>query len=400
MRRLPESVEEVQPPPIFSVSQISSSEGCGLRLVLGETGDASALPAHPAGKIGRVVHDFVNDTIRENPSSLNREKLGDRLEERLHSFEVHLDGRKSFPVIGDLLDTITPLQWARKRSRALDMLHRSIPPEDTTISPESSGSTRGRAEPVSIADIDRKGAWTEISGSDEKLRLKGRIDLLIVRDREVEIHDFKTGRIFERESKNIKPSLVRQMWLYGLMVKRVRPDDRVSLYLHGDRVHEISFSEDERNRVRALLQSRYRQLGTDGSARAEEIAEPGSECFFCQFRHRCTAYQDFAPEHWNEDDPKLPYDSWGRVEEVDVATDGYLNLTMVDDAGRQIRVLRLDQRRPVSIEAGRRLWFFGLESVAGAGSSYRARHPVNFYEIAQSRKADRAWSLRAYLGES
>lgn len=394
---LPDAVNEVRVPAVFSVSHVASSEGCSLRLALRETDQGSTLPAHPTGRLGRVVHRFIDRAVRSAPPETHRQELGESLESCLQSSRLHLDGKESSPVIGNLLDTVSPLQWARKKSRVLDAVQRSIRLREQSWSPDVEKRGYHDQEKAFLQDLEGPGAWTEVSVEDSELRLKGRMDLVVLREGEVEVHDFKTGRIHKRGSDQIKRSFVEQMWMYGLLASRSKPDKEVSLFVHSDQTHRIPFSERKRDRALGILQNKFEELGVAGArVNAEDTANPGMECFLCQYRHRCASYQKYVEEYWEEDDQRLPPDSWGRVEEVDRTEDRHVNLTLREDSGRMVRVLRLDRRRFSRIGIEKKLWLFGLKAVETMGENQRVSSAKNFYEIARTRKSDRAWSLCVY----
>jgi CRISPR/Cas system-associated exonuclease Cas4 (RecB family) len=368
-------------------------------LALRERNHVSGLPINPEARIGKAIHSFIERAIRHAPSESDREELGRRLENSIRSKKLHLNGNESFPVIGNLLDAITPLQWVRKKSRALDAIHRSESSNERTSPPNSEADDRQENKEISLSDLESPGSWTEISIQDGKLRLKGRMDLVVMREGVVEIHDFKTGRIHERGSGQIKSSLVNQMWMYGLLVKRARPEDDISLFLHSDDIHEIPFTDQEQDRALSSLRSKREGLETDDTIRAEDVANPGKECSLCQFRHRCPIYEKYAAKHWEKADRRLPSDTWGYVEKMEKTKNEHINLTITDDIGHRVRILRLDRRRSDHIDVDEKLWFFGLKTVNRKVARQRIGSPKNFCEISRTRRADRAWSLRIYSGK-
>jgi hypothetical protein len=91
----------------------------------------------------------------------------------------------------------------------------------------------------------------------------------------------------------------------------------------------------------------------------------------------------------------LPLDVWGTVERIDSNGDKFVDLTLWDAGGRQVKVFRLRDTHVAGMRAGAQIWLFDLSASVTdlRGSSWR--HPLNFYEMADS-ASDRAWSLHVF----
>jgi len=197
----------------------------------------------------------------------------------------------------------------------------------------------------------------------------------------VEIVDFKSGRLFDEEG-GLLPEATQQLRLYGLIAHEAGYRS-VQLFLEADERHSVPWGDDEREATRSDLQAKLEELPADVQVEAIRLARPGPNCRTCRLRPACTAYLDWAEEQ-RRDGTKaagLPLDAWGRIERCTDGSSG-VRIELRDSAGRLSIVEGIRVERGVrDLNIGEHLYFFELERTGGAFRHGKAMPPLNFHEV-------------------
>ena len=160
---------------------------------------------------------------------------------------------------------------------------------------------------------------------------------------------------------------------------------------------EVPFGATEEDETEKWLSECLAQLPARVTADADSLASPGAACEFCVYRHVCPAYLRAAPEYWKVTAPvRMPLDTWGTVDKIDLVTNGQCNATLRDAAGRTVKVFGLLQSRLSMAREGDGIWLFGLRTRDRRGSVDSWHHPLNFFEIAEDDPFAQAWSLQVF----
>jgi hypothetical protein len=93
---------------------------------------------------------------------------------------------------------------------------------------------------------------------------------------------------------------------------------------------------------------------------------------------------------------RMPLDTWGTVDKIDLVTNGQCNATLRDAAARTVKVFGLLQSRLSVAQEGDRIWLFGLRTRDRRGSVDGWYHPLNFFEVAEDDPFAQAWSLQVF----
>lgn len=386
--QLPSPIDVVAAPESYSVTAITSSDGCRLRAVLSCSKTwHPRLPSGPGAAIGSLVHEVREKweeglTDAESPAALfdrvHRETCEKLLRDPL---------RRHF---ADLEATRTRSEWARIRRLALG--------DPAPLTPKPMPSTEVKS--VSKKPVGLR-VGSEVDLASISLNLYGRADRV---DRAPDgawvVRDYKTGSALGPDGE-IREIYALQMQCYGLMILDEAPSATVRLILDDGEEHEVPFGPDAEDTVRARVDALMAVMPPAHVAvEAPSLASPGASCAMCNFRLACASYRDAAPRWWRsypDGVDRIPGDTWGHV--VGVTVNGTLSLVLDDVAGRRVSVDRLDSRHELdAVEPGSSLWLFALNAAGrGRGNDGRRYQPRNFYELPRDRWEQRAWAATAYV---
>nr|WP_255356374.1 PD-(D/E)XK nuclease family protein [Lysobacter sp. Root983] len=234
----------------------------------------------------------------------------------------------------------------------------------------------------------------------QALRLRGRADRVRRLTPEIlEVRDFKSGATLDQESK-VKPEIALQLMAYGLMVLERHPNTTIRLIVDDGEERNVAFHPVAREQARETLRQLVNGLPPAGIVSGETLANPGSSCRNCPYRHTCSAYLTIAPTWWKSypnDVEYVPFDIWGTLTEIRQIED--LASARLTDAGcRRVRVDGLDRRHGVSLAPlGSTLFFFGLQATGPSWDFDGGRfHPRSFHEIPRDRWERRAWTATSF----
>jgi hypothetical protein len=389
--RLPQPLSHVEVPRTFSPSQLAFGRHCLLRAVMGSTREASALTSHPAAAIGSAFHRLIEMAVRGDIP-----RQGTVADDTERTLEHLLDGEaarlsKLWPTsVPDLRSIFPPLVWRRKRRVVLDLAESYVSGRIPT--PMAAAADRPR-RPESLPST---GCWSEVTISVPELRLAGRADLVEREPGQITIRDLKTGRVVSDDSA-LLPHIEVQMRLYGLMARRLWPDAKIRLVVDDGTERDVPFQQTDEEDSTSWLDSVLARLPIDAGVIADSLATPGEACEGCPYRHLCPAYRRQTPELWRtEASFRLPLDVWGNVVNVSPRENAASDVTLLDAAGRIVKVFGLLNARISGLRQGERLWLFGLRTRDRRGGPSRWRQPRNFFELSDDDQFARAWTVESF----
>lgn len=397
MKRIPLPVQRVEIPNYFSPTALVQSGECILKVVLGSRqNDAPRLPSHPAAELGKVLHTLLERSVS---GAIHCDSLPEELSRLLVQTEQRLSENPETAHFVPLSETLSLVGWHNKR-RDILMAVEAI---RSSFDNRNSECTRLRGEDkprVFSSSWPSAGRYAEVVVEAEELRLRGRLDSLEVEGHdEITIRDYKTGKIVGMDG-TVDSKIVKQLRIYALAIASIRPNATLrALVSSGRETHEIGLGEDELTCVREWLRDLLNRLPIGETVESQSLANPGQSCRFCQHRHVCPSYLEYAPTVWRDGtlDGPLPNDVWGVATKVDVEND-FISVEIRDPVGRRVRVSRLAARHaiPTRLPEETPIYFFGLGNSGKGVSNGRHFGPRNFFEIPIDDFGERAWSLAVF----
>lgn len=399
LRNLPAPILQVTVPQMFSVSAVAYSDACLLKAIFQSSSHKVGLLRGPRAWIGIIAHTLVERAVRstKRTGNITFDELARDLDFLLDDARARLSGNRATAHYSDLPRTMSPLAWYRKRRAILDIAYETAGRARLHGgSPESRGHGNFRFENL-IGD----GHWVEVPIEVSELRLKGRMDMFDRRGTEAGITDIKSGHL-EDEYGEIIERAIRQIRLYGLMVNWQDTKMNVTLTIHTGVERPVTFDSDIRDETLDWLRSITDQLLPGSSVFCDSLAHVGPDCKWCDMRVRCIRYLREAPSLWASNlDWPLPLDIWGTIERIDSNSDDddFVDLTLWDSGGRQIKIFHLRYFHVAGMSPGDRIWLFNLLASNSELRGRPWRHPLNFYEIGDS-AGNRGWSLHVFSDSS
>lgn len=389
---LPDPVREVTIPYWFSISQIVLARDCSMRFLLQLQKHVKPLPLGPWAELGKIFHTLlehaVKGLIEDHESSV--ESLCHYLDRLLNEARMILEKDPHTASYADLATTMTPLAWERKRESLVELAF-----EFSQRQRRQKYSDYPGANGFSFENAKGNGRWAEVAIQVPSLRLRGRIDLLEREGEDTRIIDLKSGRITGAD-QDVKPEITTQLLLYGIMTQTLDPNARVALVVNDGEEHEIPFDSVVCSETHAWLRGILDSLPAGKNVPADEHSKVGPNCRWCSTRHVCERYLREAPYLWTQETEwELPLDTWGSVEKFMMKSDDLVDVTLLDDAGRHVKIFGLRQVHLGKIKAGERIWMFGLATSRSSLYKNSWRHPLNFHEIDFDGR-NRAWSLAVF----
>jgi len=392
---LPDPIRQVVIPETFSVSQIVAADDCFLKVLMAtQRTSGERLRPNPSAELGKVFHSLLENAVKgfsagEETSLESLERILDRL---LEETRKRLERDLSTSSYADLTHTLTPLAWERKRRSLVDAAFEFL----DSLRHRKEMFTGTRKLEFNIKNAKGNGRWVEVPIHIPTLRLRGRIDVLERIDEDIKIVDLKSGRI-EDICGEIKPKIVLQLRLYGILVQNLYPSARVTLVVNDGMEHMLPFDPAIIEETKAWLWSKMNLLVTEAIHPAKKFAKVGSDCRWCDIRHRCENYLREVPGLWGREiDWPLPLDTWGIVERLTPKNDGLVDLTILDVAGRRVKICSVREIHLTGLVVGKHVWLFDLATSRPALRWNSWMHPLNFYEIGDSSTRDMAWSLGVF----
>lgn len=208
------------------------------------------------------------------------------------------------------------------------------------------------------------GTHSELEIRAEKLRLTGRIDLVVVDDKDVTMVDFKTGAE--------DPGHADQVRLYALLWyldEKSNPDSRPATKL------ELAYSSHARSvepldsaaltALRAAMVERVAAADEVTTAAAPSPTPSVEVCQFCQVKHLCDTYWPRIPPKVSEETTEEWFDFEGRVIRPQGSRSWFLE---ADDA---TQVLVRTVKTNVSFPIGEKVRLLGVRRTIDPDSDTR-----------------------------
>jgi hypothetical protein len=251
----------------------------------------------------------------------------------------------------------------------------------------------------SLAGVLKRGSRAaEVPFESASLRIRGRLDFVSVRDNEVTLSDFKSGRVIDPDGK-VNDETSRQLRLYALAIRELAPEKKVTLRVVSRGGESVQcFDEEAKIETTQWLSKITDVLAVGARMTAEDLAIIGPQCARCDIRPICPVYLDALAELWKRGDTPfgLPLDTVGTVTDVREQGDGYFSVKIVDLAGRTVKIHRLSPEHRSSVSIDRKLLLFDLASIETKMPSTGWRHPRNFHEAAMLPTERTAWTMRVF----
>ncbi len=389
LKALPEAVEGVTVPRMFSPSTFASLMRCPLKEIHALS-EEEMLPPSPLAILGDVIHEVMSEvragrTFRDRSMTEYVEELFER---KVRCEEERLSGDARTKRLVPLRRAVGKSEYQNRRAR-LRKWANSLSGDDRDEATESSPkkSRAHDADEPKRVDTARIPLGAERTIRVSSLRLSGRPDL-IERDEHGTYHvtDFKTGHVLDRAGEP-RADYALQVRLYALMLQRIDENASLRLWLEGSERTEVPWDENLAAETMERLRSVAEHLLADQVLRAADIASPGAHCGSCRIRHRCVRYRDIAPIWWAGKSSRqavAPFDIWGKLLEVLPEREGTVTLTLRDAAGRVARVSGI--RADVAC-SNDQVWLFELQPTQVLPHHGVFVHPQNFH----ARRPNRAW---------
>lgn len=387
--------EVVREGPIW-VSDFASILECPLRVLATRSeSEPDLLPSRPEAKLGAVLHELIADGTSAAPMQLSDFKA--RVTDLLARDEHRLDSIAACQVRVGIRDVVAPAEFTNR----LGMAWRTIRESYSAGRPVHTGQRAGGRGEVTMRDrrsLREPGTYLEYPLHSTDRTLSGRPDRIDVdRADSVRIVEYKTGRALDGDGEPLERHRT-QLEAYGWLVRsHVGGDPDIELVLIGQNGEWSSlYSDSAHARMADLVREAASLTPADERLSAADLARPGSACLGCRARSRCTAYLEWAPQQWvEEDNSGLPLDTWGEVETISVADNGFGTIHIRNSAG-QLDCIHAVPRRLMAtgLGAGERIAFFELLRAELRRGGSRPRN----FRIAGERRHDGAHSAAAYSG--
>jgi hypothetical protein len=238
---------------------------------------------------------------------------------------------------------------------------------------------------------------TEYVVSSKRLDIEGRIDLLErLSANSVRITEFKSGRSFVYPG-HVSRATQLQLASYGALWKDQSPTDSIMLrVLARDGEWVCAFTEPLSEEIESLLEELSIRLPRGREVEPAELARPGDACALCVHRMSCDSYRHWATTQWSSNVAQLPYDTWGRIQSIDVITDSLANISVRDAAARYVRVVNVPLTLIGNAKPGNAIEAANLRSSeTGRGKAY----PFNFYVADRHRTFRSAFSVAINISD-
>lgn len=340
--RLTEPTEWAGPPEKYSYSSMKQMSVCLLQWQLGRSkyNELKRYPERPseAAYVGVLVHEILNKLFRAmaiagypeigTEDFLAAVKGVDILGKAKSGLEKFAQEAHSNPrAIGFRLQS-TPRDVYNKVVQAFRLEYAAIaqhaPALETRAMQTTEKSTGTRSDLLRI-----HGFLSEEKVTHPSLPLLGFIDLLVRRDNQTTILDFKTGAP--------QPQYRDQLRLYALMWWRSTGDAPTSLELrYGAKVERWPVTPEELVDVETSLEEKIREYH-EGLQRRPAVPTPGDHCNRCGVRQMCNAY-------WMAKTNAVPNkDEWVDIEVVVRAVGARGGFVGTNAAGEEITIVHEDE---------------------------------------------------------
>lgn len=337
--RLTEPTEWAGPPETFSYSSMKQMSACLLQWQLGrskyrELKRYPEKPSEPA-YVGVLVHEILNKLFRAMAIAGYPEIGTEHFHEVVKKTDILGSAKKGLEDF-DRDSAINPRAGGfRLQSTSRDVYNKVVQAfrqEYAAVAQQASALDTGAfvdaTEEKTILRrelLERQGFLSEEKVTHPSLPLLGIIDLVVRRDNQTTILDFKTGAP--------QPQYRDQLRLYALMWWRSTGDLPTIIELrYGAKVERWPVTAEELLGVERELEEKIRRY-REGLLQRPAIATVGSHCNGCSVRQLCGAY-------WTANANGAP--NKGAWLDVEIVVQSVMNrggLIGKDVAGREIAVV-------------------------------------------------------------
>jgi hypothetical protein len=352
----------------ISVTALSASPRCEMRVVLESERSTPSLPKQPEAILGTIIHDALDKFGERGPDFILEQVRAAMAGERgIVPSDAHATGEYR-------LREAIPATRVSSRLAAARRIAQGIC-SSTGIRSDRHAHSGGQSQLVHPLS---HGQWREVGITAPTLNLSGRADLLTPSAHDCCISEFKTGPAIDSTGK-VRESYIDQMHLYLMLARQVGYGPRFRLeILAADGSFPIRIDETRVQKLEARLERITRSVPLNKSIDVTPFAQVGESCATCNYRAWCEPYLREMPRLWTERAApfEIPRDIWGTVEGVHSAlgVDGYCNVYLHDAAKRLSCIAGVPDRfLETTVRVGSNVGFFGVRSQStGFG------HPQNF----------------------
>lgn len=248
----------------ISPSRFANSTDCLLREIWSSNKKKPLLGTHPDAILGSVMHKVFEGKTNNNWKP-DFDQIWAEAEEDLVSKNEEVRPLKSS----------SRYYWAKREmcKKYMETLHSNF---------------------VSISNASYKAeSWVE----SKSKKVGGKIDLIKIKDSELFIYDFKTGKIFEDNSQ-VKETYEVQMKLYAAMCSESESVGRhwpKALFLIdvAGKFHEINYDKKEALDLLRKAENLLDKINENIKQNNDPVnyALVGKHCSFCQFRPACKKFR-------------------------------------------------------------------------------------------------------------
>lgn len=308
---------------------------CPLKAVLIANKFAESLPRHPRAILGSIAHAVI-ERVQQNDSTvpLTDNELAAFWDEEVYKEEAAI----RLSTHSELEAPLLPLsescpKFERTRLSTLRLAKRVIA-DSLRQSPWR--QPRQTVEMGHSSPVARTEQW--VSARDATVG--GIIDVLIWRDGDLVIRDYKTGEVMDRAG-DVKTTYVEQLHFYAALcnesIEIGRWPSTLEIVDSRGSIVPVELDKDQAtsildSAVVALHELRLRTAeALAGNLRLEDLARPQSaKCEHCGFRPECTAYRNQLC-------------SVGKIEHESGS---------VDIAGKIVRIEQHEQQARIQLDSG------------------------------------------------
>lgn len=378
---LPPPLGDVQVPQFLAPSRFSELQKCPLR-VLGGSHSWCLLPG-PAALLGIMLHHVRDQLLRGRWGSAETPAEACDLvwTSVMASMDEWLAGSDRTSALAPLRQVVGRAKWnsrvreLRVWAGRLDSCGIGEPPAPLRVGDDGGSRAAGPGEATLEFGPE---AWVVCP----ELRIRGRPDRVTAEGMTVEVSDYKSGIIVDRDGHLLRRHAL-QLGVYALAVEALAPGRPVRLQVDGRDHVEVPWDAEARDTTEEEWGKLLEELPAGQTIPARDLARPGRICRGCPLRPGCTAYLAQAPSWWpnRPESPRpIPLDVWGIVASLD--RDGSLGSCAINDAGgRRVRIDGLSWVRGFDgVDIGDRVLFFDLESTELTRIHGVRIQPRNFHE--------------------
>ncbi len=354
----------------LSVTALSSSPQCEMRVLLESERCSPTLPMSPEAILGSIIHDALDQCGGQGP-----EHVLARVKAALMGDSGRFDSHANVSGSATLREVIPATRLSAKLATARKIAD-TIPESSrkgkrAAFSPSSPSSTASHHPLAS-------GNWREVGLTSPELELTGRIDSMDVGPGECRIADFKTGPALDHDGK-MRANHVDQLHLYMILARRLGYGPRYHLVIIApDGKFDCPVEEQRLHVLETRIESLVRSVPKNEPTVIDSLARVCQSCATCRFRPLCKSYLAEAPKLW----PNrlrafpMPADIWGDIVKIepDAGDSGYMTVHLRDAASRLCCVSGVPDRfkdKPICV--GSKVGFFDLQ-----GLGAESQHPQNF----------------------